>query len=266
MIAKNHFEDCPYNCNDNGKLVDAVSGKLVDCPYCSKKKKELIRAGYIESVEDVQVPVGEALGISSEFLSTNFVYEAVIPDGERVFIEEDSLKWQQEVADELYLGLTVGTLPSESLCFGISVKGRVDRFVFPMLAKAYLAGLKVGRMCSCSEYYRLRTTMSDEVDELIDADVLFMMLDDGFTFAEISAAKGLMQTRALRGKPTIFITTWTIEACSGVLGFNNEGSLFMAKPVFVKYKSGKKHSKYVNNLLGVENETPSGRGISLGDL
>ena len=93
-----------------------------------------------------------------------------------------------------------------------------------------------------------------------------MMLDDGFTFAEISAAKGLMQTRALRGKPTIFITTWTVEACSGVLGFNNEGSLFMAKPVFVKYKSGKKHSKYVNNLLGVENETPSGRGISLGDL
>lgn len=267
MKAKNHFDDCPYNCNSSGLILDTNQGKLIPCPHCSKKKKELLKMGYVESEEDLQVPVSEALGVKNEFLSTKFVYESVIPDGESVFLESESVKWQKEEAENLYLGLTVGTLPEQSLCFGLAVKGRIDRFAFPMLSKAYLAGLKVSRLVSCSEWYRMRLNLSDEVEDFLDSDFMIMLLDEGFTVAEIASAKGLMQARALKGKPTVFVTTWSIEACSELLGFKNENSCFIAKPVFLKYMSGKKHSRYINGLLGQENESVnSGPGVSMADL
>ena len=143
------------------------------------------------------------------------------------------------------------------MCFGISIKGNIDKFAYPMLAKAYLGGLSIGKFISCTEYNRLVYNMNDTVDEFYNCDFLMMLINDGSNLAEISSAKGLMQTRALKGKPTIFITTWTIEACSGLLGFSEDScSYFMAKPVFIKYKSSKgKSSHYINNLLGVENRS-----------
>ena len=271
MIAKSHYEDCPYNCNQNGMLLDSNTGNMVQCQHCSKIKKELLKQGYVETEDEEQVSLNTVLGIESKYLSTKFVYNSIIPDGEMVFIDPDSLRMQEEIAEELYLNLTVGVLPEVSYCFGISVKGKVDRFVYPMLAKAYLANLTVGKFLSCSEFYRLSFEMDPSISELYTAEVVFMLINDGGTLADISAAKGLMQSRALKGLPTIFITTWTIEACSGLIGFKDEADLFMARGVFVKYKSSKGHSRYINGLLGVENETISSQssgdiGISMKDL
>lgn len=274
MIAKSHFDDCPYGCNQNGMLLDAETKKMVQCPHCSQKKKELLREGYAMSEENTQVPLNTLLGISSKYLTEKFVYDTIIPEGERLFIEDESLKWQSEESEELYLGLTVGELPEESLCFGISIKGRVDRFAYPMLAKAYLNGISVGKFISSTEFNRLQFNMDESLDDFYNADLLFMLINEGSTRADIFSAKGLMQARALRGKPTIFVTTWTIEACSELLGFQEEGSYFLARPVFVQYKTNKnaKKSRYINNLLGVENEqVDSGdedndKGVYMADL
>lgn len=258
MIAKNHYEDCPYGCNAKGMLPDIETKQLIPCPHCSQRKKELLKKGFVETETDEQVPLSTVLGIENEFLSTKFVYDSVIPEGERIFIEDESLEWQNEVATELYLGLTVGTLPEESMCFGVSIKGRVERFAYPMLVKAYLSGLTVGKFVTCSEFSRLSFSMENSMDDFYNSDFLMMMINDGSNLADISSAKGLMQTRALKGKPTIFISTWTIEACSALLGFNDDKSFSLAKPVFVKYKKSKgggNHSSYINNLLGVENKS-----------
>lgn len=273
MLVKNHFDDCPYGCNVNGMLVDTTIGKLVQCPYCSQKKRELLKQGYVETVEDERVPLSTVLGINNEYLSTKFVYDSVIPDGEKLFLEQESLDWQSEIAENLYLGLTVGDLPSESYCFGISIKGRVERFAYPMLAKAYLSGLTIGKFITCSEFNRLAFNIENSMDDFYNADFLMMMINDGSNLSDLSSAKGLMQTRALKGKSTIFVTTWTIEACSGLLDFKDSSSLSLAKPVFLKYKkskSGTKQSSYINKLLGVENKQLGGenqaRGVSLEDL
>lgn len=272
MLAKNHFEDCPYNCNAKGMLLDTNLKKMIPCPHCSTIKKELLKQGYAETENDVKAPLATILGINNEYLSTKFVYESVIPDGERLFIEEESLDWQQEVADELYLGLTVGNLPTESMCFGISIKGRFEYFAYPMLAKAYLSGLTVGKFISCSEFNRLSFNVANPLDDYYNADFLMMLINEGCTLADTSSAKGLMQTRALKGKPTIFLSTWTIEACSGLLGFKDDSSYSLAKPVFVKYKTSKNkgNSSYINKLLGVENkslaEEESSRSVSMSDL
>lgn len=268
MVAKNHYEDCPYGCNVKGMLLDTNIGKMIPCPHCSKKKAELLKQGYAESETDEQIPLSTILGVGNEYLSAKFVYDSVIPDGERLFIDEESMEWQKEIADELYLGLTVGDLPTQSYCFGISIKGRIDRFVYPMLAKAYLSNLTVGKFVTCSEFCRMDLDSSVNLKDFYESDLLFMLINDGSTLAGLSSAKGLMQARAMRGKATIFVTTWTIEACSGLLGFNEDSSMFMAKPVFIKYKSGKnksEHSSYINGLLGVENKNVSAKG-NIGDL
>lgn len=266
-IAKNHYDDCPYGCNVNGMILDSSVGKLVPCPHCSKRKKELMAQGCVEEVEtDVKVSLNSVLGINSEFLSARFVYDSAVPEGERLFMDSESIEWQKGEAEELYLALSIGQLPETSLCFGIGVKGRVDIFVYPMLAKAYLNNINVSPFISCSEYCRKAYNLDDAVDLYMNSDLVIMLINDGASLADISAAKGLMQTRALKGRPTVFVTTWTIEACSGLLGFKDDASLFLAKPVFVRYKTGKnsKHSPYINNLLGVENDMYVEQGVSNG--
>lgn len=270
MKLRNHFDDCPYGCNENGMLLDTNSGKMIPCPHCSKRKKELISKGVAETEENDVLPLSSLLGIENAYLTDRFFYDSVVPEGESVFIEPESLDQQRDIADDLYLSLSVGNLPEYSMCFGISIKGRIDRFAYPMLAKAYLSGITVGKFISCSEFNRLVFKMNESVDDLYSCDLLLMLINDGSNLAEISSAKGLMQTRALKGKPTIFITTWTIEACSGLLSGYGDESLFLAKPVFLKYRTSKKHktSNYINNLLGVENESFSEEegGVSLDDL
>ena len=274
MAVKNHFEDCPYNCNSSGKLLDVNTGEMVNCPHCSKLKKEMLAKGIaVEEDTDNRLPLSDILGIKSKYLSKNYVFDTVIPEGERLFLEEDSVEYVKTETEKLYHILSIGEVPDNSYCFGISIKGRADRLAYPLLATAYLRGLKVGKFITCSEVSRLQLKGSDVIDELYDVDILIMLIGEGSTKGEISCAKGMMQARALKGKPTIFITTWTIESCSLMLGYSSdEGNLLLAKPVFVKYKNSGKSSNYINNLTGVENsrydeeKDLGGKGFRISDL
>lgn len=257
-IAKNHYDDCPYGCNSSGKILDVNLKEMILCPHCSARKKELLKRGYVETESDQQVSIASVLGIESAFLSTKFVYDSVIPEGELLFIDEESVEWQKEVAEDLYNKLVVGEVPDSSYCFGLGIKCDIDKFAYPMLAKAYLNGISISKFVSCSEYSRYILRQDSILDNMFTSDFLMMLISEGCTQADLSAAKGLMQTRALKGKPTVFLSSWTIEACSGLLGFKDDSSLFLAKPVFVKYKKGsyaKEHSSYINRLLGVENRS-----------
>lgn len=274
MAVKNHFDDCPYNCNAKGLLLDTMTGNMVDCPHCSKLKKEMLAKGEaVEEETDTRLPLADMLGIKSKYLSKNFIFDAIIPEDEALFLEEDSIEYVKEEAEDLYKILSLGELPTCSYCFGLSIKGRVDKFAYPMLAIAYLKGLSVGKFITCSEMSRLQLKGDDLIDEFYNVDLLMVMIGEGSTKGEISSAKGIMQARALKGKPTIFLTTWTIEACSLMLGYANEDdNLLLAKPVFVKYRNSGKSSNYINKLTGVENERYNedtdlgGQGFSIGGL
>lgn len=274
MAVKNHFDDCPFGCNINGKLLDPNSGNMVDCPHCSKIKKELLAKGVaLEDDNDKPLPLAELLGINSKYLSKNYVFSTVIPEGECLFLEDESIETVKKETEELYRMLSLGELPEYSVCFGISIKGRADRLAYPLLATSYLRGLTVGKFITCSELSRLQLKGSDDLDSLMSNDVQIILIGEGSTKGEISCAKGLMQARALKGKPTIFITTWTIEACSLMLGyFNDTDNMLLARPVFVKYKNSGKASNYINKLTGVENDRydedtdMGGQGFSIADL
>ena len=254
-MVRMQYEDCPYNCT-NGQIMDFELRKLVPCPHCSEKRSELAKQGLAENEQGDIEPLHRLLGVNNRYLEAKFVYDGVVPESERLFLEDESVKRQKELLEEVYLGLTVGELPDRSYCFGLGNKGRIDRLAYPLLAKAYLSGLSVAKFISCSEYNRLYVAMSDEIEQYLDKDLVVMLIQDGASKADILSAKGLMQSRALKGKGTIFITTWSIEACSTLLGYFGEETYFLANGCFVEYKVSKKkkHSTYINQLTGVENE------------
>lgn len=254
-MVKMSYDDCPYHCN-NGKLFDYELKKMIPCPHCSEKRKDLAKEGLAEDESGELLSLPSILGIENQYLKAKYVYDAIIPEGERIFLEEESLKRQSEVLEEIYLGLSVGELPDRSYCIGLGNKGRIDRLAYPLLAKAYLSGLTVAKFISCSQFNRICINMSDEVESYYDKDFVMMLIPDGASKADIASAKGLMQTRALKGKPTIFVTTWVIEACSILLGYHGEETYFLANGVFVDYKVSKKGKKshYINQLTGVNNE------------
>lgn len=274
MGAKLHFDDCPYNCNEKGKILDVATGLLVDCPFCSKLRKELLAKGEaVEEDSNSTLPLSDLLGIKSKYLTNKYVSDVIIPDSEQCFLEEESIDFFKSVSEDIYHTLALGNVPKSSYCFGISIKGSIDKLAYPLLATAYLNGLTVGRFLTCSELSRLQLRGSDILDTLYDVDIVIVLIGEGSTKGEISCAKGLMQARALNGKPTLFITTWTIEACSLMLGYSTgEDNLFLAKPVFVKYKNSGKSSNYINKLTGVDNDRydeetdKGGIGFSLSDL
>lgn len=255
-MVKMSYDDCPLNCN-NGKIFDYELRQYLDCPHCASKRKELAKEGVAEMDNGDIVSLPKILGIDNPYLSVSFSYDSVIPEDEKVFLDKESLDRQKEILDEIYLGLSVGELPDKSYCLGLGVKGRVDRLAYPLLAKAYLSGLSVARFISCGEYNRLCINMDLEVVDFYEKDFVMVLIPDGSSKADIASAKGLMQSRALKGKPTIFVTTWVIEACSMLLGYYGEETYFLATGSFVGYKvsnNGKKPSKYINQLTGVENE------------
>lgn len=249
------YDDCPYGCH-NGKIFDYELRKNIICPYCGSKREELARQGLAENDEGDIKPLHRLLGIENKYLEAKFVYESVVPEAERLFIEEESLDRQKELLDDIYLGLTVGELPDMSYCIGLGNKGRVDRFAYPLLAKAYLSGLSVARFISCYEFNRLYISMDSSVEEYLDRDFVIMLIEDGASKADILSAKGLMQKRALNGRGTLFVTTWSIEACSMLLGYLGDETYFLANGSFLEYKVSKKkkRSTYINQLTGVENE------------
>ena len=270
-MIKNHFDDCPYDCNVEGKILNPNNGKMIPCPHCSKIKAELLRKGVaVEETTEKEVKLSSLLGVKSQFLSDKFVYESLIPEDELVYLEEASVDMQRKDAEELYNELILGNKPANSLCFGISIKGRIDKFVYPMLVKAYIGGLSVAKCISCSEFSRMQLKMNDDIDSYIGSDIVVMVINEGCTNGDIACAKGLMQSRALRGNPTVFVSTWSVEACSALLVSKmSEDTMFMAKPSFVKYKSrAGKASGYINNILGEKNaySQNEGRGVSISDL
>lgn len=268
------FEECPY-CT-NGMVLNEELRIMEPCPYCSDKRKKLADEGLAIDDSGRTMSLPTVLGINNKYLKANFVYDAVVPEGERIWLEEDSLKRQEEVLTEIYLGLAVAELPERSYCIGIGNKGRIDRLAYPLLAKAYISGLSVAKFISCGDYNRLCVNMSDELEEYYTRDFVVMLIPDGASKADIASAKGLMQTRALKGKPTIFITTWVVEACSTLLGYFDDETYFLARGVFVEYRSSNKKSKYINQLTGVDNDVynenkvesaPKGSNmVTMGDL
>lgn len=267
MLVKNHFEDCPYGCNEKGLLLDTNTGNMIQCPHCSKIKKDLLLKG--EAVEEASSAIEDLsilLGIKSKYITDKLVFESIISKEEMSVIEPESINSLKEKIEELYKMLSIGDLPEQSYCFGLGSKGNIDKLAYPLLSKSYISGLTVAKFITCGEFSRI-LMVEEGVDEYYSADIVVMLIQEGSTKADISSAKGLMQARGLKGLSTIFITTWDYMACR-FLCSKMEPSLLLAEPVFAVYKVINRQKNHIHGITGLMNEVykEEPQGYSLGEL
>lgn len=252
-LINSSLEACAYNCK-NGRIFDFVSKSFSECPDCKTRRRSEIKESRLESGEDLEA----AFGFGKKFLSSQYVWESLIPDGERVVIDDASLDYLKEQIDTVYNQFCLGQKPERSYCFGLGIKGRLENLVYPLMVRAYQKGLTVCPYLSVSEYSRMVANADPRLDGLFASDVLFVLVNEGVTLGDLAAAKGLMQVRSIKGNVTIFVTTWTIEACSGLVGYPGDTEMSLGRAVFVEYLRSKgKHSNYINGLLGVANGAAS---------
>ena len=256
MAARIRFEECPYGCNASAKILDVDTGTMKDCPYCSSKRKTLMKEGVaIEDSTGQVEDLWKVLGIPQRYITDKFVYDSVIAEHERRWLEEESLERQQEEIEGIIDELLLNELPEYSLCIGLPIGGRVENVIYPILATAYKNGFSIAKCISSAQYGRMVLKQSDELEDYFTKDIVVILINEGASYGDISMVKGLLQTRGLSGLPTILVTTWKIEACSALLSsVSDDKSLFLAYPAFVSYvSSGRNHSSYINGLLGVDN-------------
>lgn len=239
---------CKYNCS-NGRIFDTGTRSWVVCPECKDKKlKEVNNSDNLDNLK-------EDFGIDFEGLSGVLVPEAIIPENERNYIEPETFSNLKEGLMRIYARLNQGKGLKGSYCFGLGVKGRINELVFPLQKVAYTSGLTVSKFITAIGLSQM-LLKQDIPDDLFTSDLCIILINEGCSKADVSACKGVMQERASKGLSTVFVTTWSVEACSNLLGYEGDESLYLAKPVFIAYKYSGKKSNYINNLFGVDNALP----------
>lgn len=241
--------DCTYGCV-SGKLFNRALKTYVQCPDCAAVRKEEVAKG--ETVEGENL--ADVLGFGKGLLGETYVWDALIPDGEKEFLEQESLTQVAEALDRLYGSFSLGKSLTSSVCIGLGIKGKLLKLVYPMMVQAYKNGLTVAPFISATEFSRLMSSGSD-ISSWLDSEVAFVLINEGISLGDSASAKGLMQMRAVKGRATVFVTTWTLEACSALVGYSGEKQLDLAEPLFVHYRRSQKASgsgsRYINQLRGV---------------
>lgn len=238
-------EKCKYNCT-NGRLFDTNTQSWVPCPEC--KDKKIVELNTKDNIQN------ELFGVDSGNLTGVFVLEAVIPKEELNFMEQKELDILSNEVKSLQSKLTLGKKIEKSYCFGVGVKGNITALVYPLQKSAYTAGLTVARLITALGLTQ-KILKQDFLDEYFSSDLCIVLVNEGCSKADVASCKGLMQERASRGLATIFVTTWSVEACSNLLGYQGDSNLFLASPYFIRYKYADRQSRYINDLYGVKNES-----------
>lgn len=259
-----HFNDCPHNCNANGQLFDRGLKMMVLCPYCKQKRKELANGGEVVSDKGEITSLHKELGFSDEYLSSYYNFDDLVSSYERPLLVESSLGIVDSEINALRGILLRGDLPEKSYCFGLGRKGSVDRLAFPLLASAYEKGGHVGKFLASRVYYSLYMQDKD-LQEYYDLDLLVVLVNSGSSYRELMCVRGLMESRAVAGKSTIFVTNNDIDEVLLLLGSVDEPSLYLASPYFMeRTKNVGNHSYASDNLRGTTQSKDL--GISMADL
>lgn len=248
---------CKFNCN-NGRIFDPKIQQWVLCPECKGEREQEL----VEPTEDVV----EVLGFDPSLFTGNYLPKTVLPLSEQQYIDEEAWKMFMEESENLFNTLLRGEVPGYSMCFGLKVKGNPELLINPMMMKGYQNGLSVGKLTTAISLERAILNQED-ISEVYSNDLQFILINEGSSRAAISVCKGVMQERAVRGRATIMVTTWDIEAISNLLSTYGTKSKYLAEPVFLKYKyNDKKQSKYINDLYGQENSIHGQNEVSFNEF
>ena len=214
MAVKIRFDDCPYNCNPEGKLLDSVTGNLVNCPYCSKKRRDLLVSEAKIQVDDASlkgilnedtiekinkgevgvsnnVDIEVVLGLKNvHYLSDLFSYDAVVSPAVQRKYDSKRVEMHKSALNKLYEQLCLGELPEYSYCIGLPDTAKLNYLIYPYMIKSYLAGLSIAKCVSAADFtYRyINGTLDDEIkmQDYFDCDIVIMVIQSGVSIENLN--------------------------------------------------------------------------------
>lgn len=238
------FPECPNKCK-NGFLFNPYTGVTIPCEYCANKRSELVKTeGETESGT-----IYEQLHITNMLTADAFDMERLIPTNVRQGMVTESITALETQLNEIMSKMSIGEFPSYSILFNFGFKVNTEIFTTPFMIKAFRAGINVAPMVTALELVRLRFQYEDmedlsynkdgwgnSYDDYIKADICVVNMDAGTTYRGVLAVKGLMQLRALKGKPTYIVTSiWGSSVMELVSGRGNT-ERNLASLISVEYK------------------------------
>lgn len=208
-------KSCRFGCNDKGKYFQ--NGRLVPCPDHVELRREEVRNGEIAVNGDL-VPLSKAVGMSPRQWHT-YNMSQIIPDSARVRSKE-GLPELLEGVDEVHRALVSGDSLEDSYCFGLPTGTRALQLGFSFLVDAYKNGQSIAPMVSSQQHHTFLHKDPERVSDksiyfaelaryegIYTSDLLVVNVASGGNSSVIDTAKGIMQSRAMSGLPTVFITT-----------------------------------------------------------
>lgn len=235
-------KNCRFGCNDQGKYFQ--KGKLIQCPDHVSMRREEVRQGEL-AIDGDLVPLHQAVGMAKGQWYT-YNTDQIIPQRTRTLIK-DGLRELLEGIDEVHRALVNGDKLEASYCFGLPSGTRALQLGFSFLVDAYKNGQSISPMVSSQQYHMFLHKDPERVSDkgiyyrelkqyegIYTSDVLVVNLMSGGNSSVINTAKGLMQSRAMSGLPTVFITTKPEKDVYELV--NGEETYYTAKGYFVRSK------------------------------
>lgn len=214
--------ECKYGCID-GLYFEPNQRRKLPCPDCSKDRAKNIRIGlgYSENYDENGVPDMVSLQEIVGFPVTDvdrYDFEKVLSRENARSVKSglnETMSMMQEIMDKAALGVS---LP-DSYVVGLNSKCNLKHFVASIILSYYKSSGKTYKALSIKDYLALAKTRTDMLnyadyeehhkiwDKIHSARCLVVFLTSGGNREEIESAKGLMQSRALKGEGTVFVTT-----------------------------------------------------------
>lgn len=181
-----------------GFLWDTKEKVFVPDPDYNKEKARKIRFGATLMLED---EVKELLGFGKNFMPmTELNVEYLLGDITTTTTTKNSRLRLEETLIKLKDDLQSGVLPQMSYLISLGDYGKVNELSYYLLAKAYIAGLKVSSVKYIFELddFKIR-------ENLIEDDIVVIITKSVLTQAELSNLSSILQNREVQDKPTIVI-------------------------------------------------------------
>jgi len=231
------FKDCPNHCKD-GYVIDPYRHSRVECPYCAKLRRDLVRG-----TVSVDTSIQKQLNLPASFTGDRFNTDYLWPKSELALFEEKSLDEVKTGLNDLYVNVAGGVLPSYSILINLGRRSHTSAFAYPFLVQAYKGSMVTAPYVTD---YDIRQLYNDkpctieglELSTLLSAGVCLINILASATTDSILACKGLMQLRARSDKVTLFLTDYFGNGLNGL--FSDEKCKDLAFMLSVQYKRTEK--------------------------
>ena len=177
--------------------------KMVINPELIKKRQEEVERKEV-IIDGEAIPLSRVFGLSRPFYNNVFDVDEIIGSEDVKGIAPAAYESINTAAETLLQTIAAGQVPAFSTLFYFGKHARLDVYAYQLLSRAYLAGLNIAPCITIHDWQGF-LARKHNLELYLTADILVVIIPAGYTVNDLEAARGLLQARSLKDKPTIVL-------------------------------------------------------------